>query len=135
MRFMIFVKANKESEQGVLPDEKILSAMSKYNEELSKAGVLLDLNGLHPSCKGMRVAFNGDKRTVIDGPFAESKELVAGYWLLQTKTREEVIEWIKRAPFQEGELEIRQVFELGDFPLTPEQKDSFDRVGSQLTKN
>src|SRR5262249_3700796 len=98
MRFMVIVKASKASEAGAMPDKKILEAMGKYNEELSKAGVLLDLSGLHPSSKGARVRFSGEKRTVIDGPFPETKELIAGYWLIQTKTKEEAIEWIKRAP-------------------------------------
>lgn len=121
MRFMMIVKANKDSEAGVLPDEKLLEAMGKYNEELQKAGVLLDLAGLQASSKGARVKFSGGKRTVIDGPFTEVKELIAGYWLIQTKSREEAIEWAKRvpAPFGEGadaEIEIRQLFEMEDFP-------------------
>ena len=117
MRFMVIVKANKESESGTLPDEKDLAAMGKFNEELVKAGVMLAGEGLQPSAKGVRITFgDGGKRTVVDGPFAETKELVAGYWLLQTKTREECIEWIKRAPFAAGEaVEIRQVFEADDF--------------------
>jgi hypothetical protein len=116
MRFMVIVKANKDSESGKMPEEKDLAAMFKFNEELVKAGVMLAGEGLHPSSKGVRITFNGSKRTVIDGPFAETKELVAGYWLLQTKTREEVIEWIKRAPFSAGEeVEIRQVHESEDF--------------------
>src|SRR6186997_1309588 len=110
MRFMVIVKATRDSEAGVLPDEKLLADMGKYNEELVKAGVMLAGEGLHPSSKGARVRFSGDKRTVIDGPFAETKELVAGYWLWQVKSKEEAIEWLKRAPFQEGEVEIRQVF-------------------------
>ena len=115
MRFMVLVKANKDSEAGVLPDEKILSAMGKFNEELVKAGVMLAGEGLQPSSKGARVRFEGNKKTVIDGPFAETKELVAGFWLWQVKSREEAIEWLKRAPFQEGEVESRQVFETADF--------------------
>ena len=114
MRVMILVKANKESEAGELPSEQILAAMGKYNEQLVKAGVMLAGEGLHPSSKGARVRFNGDKRTVIDGPFAETKELVAGFWLWQVKSREEAIEWLRRAPFQEGEVELRQVFETAD---------------------
>ena len=116
MRFMVIVKATKESEGGALPDEKDLAAMGKFNEELVKAGVMLAGEGLHPSSKGVRISFAGGKKTVIDGPFAETKELVAGYWLLQTKTKAEVVEWIKRAPFTAGEeVEIRQVFEAEDF--------------------
>lgn len=115
MRFMVIVKANKESEAGVLPDEKILSEMGKFNEEMVKAGVMLAGEGLQPSSKGARIRFDGAKRTVIDGPFAETKELVAGFWLIQVRSKEEAIEWMKRSPFQEGEIEIRQVFELEDF--------------------
>jgi len=119
MRFMILVKADKNSEAGVLPDEKLLVDMGKYNEELVKAGVLLAGEGLHPSSKGVRVRFSGGKRTVIDGPFAETKELVAGFWLIQVKSKEEAIEWVKRAPNPfpgtEAEIEIRQVFEEEDF--------------------
>ena len=115
MRFMVIVKANKDSEAGVLPDEKILKAMGKFNEELVKAGVMLAGEGLHPSSKGARVRFSGGKKTVVDGPFAETKELVAGYWLWQVKSRDEAIEWLKRAPFDDTEVEIRQVFEAADF--------------------
>jgi len=115
MRFMVIVKANEKSERGVLPDEKELTAMGKFNDELIKAGVMLAGEGLHPSSKGLRIRFEGNKKTVIDGPFAESKELIAGFWLVQVKSREEAIEWFKRAPFQEGELELRQVFEEADF--------------------
>ncbi len=115
MRFMVIVKANKDSEAGVLPDEKILREMGKFNEELVKAGVMLAGEGLHASSKGARVKFQGAKRTVIDGPFAETKELIAGFWLWQVKSKEEAIEWLKRAPFQEGEVEIRQVFETAEF--------------------
>jgi hypothetical protein len=116
MRFMVLVKANKESEAGVLPDEKILAAMGKYNEELVKAGVMLAGDGLQPSSKGARVRFEGKKRMVIDGPFSETKELVAGYWIWQCRSKEEAIEWLKRAPFDSGEeVEIRQVYELSDF--------------------
>src|SRR5687767_15036653 len=115
MRFMILVKANKDSEAGVLPDESMLTEMGKYNEELVKAGVMLAGEGLHASAKGARVRYNGSKRTVIDGPFTEAKELIAGFWLIQAKSKEEVIEWAKRVPFTEGEVEIRQVFELEDF--------------------
>src|SRR5213596_2724138 len=112
MRFMIIVKASKDSEAGVMPDEKLLAAMGKFNEELVKAGVMLAGEGLHPSSKGARVRFSGAKRTVIDGPFAETKELVAGFWLWEVKSLSEAIEWLKRAPFEDGfEVEIRQVFE------------------------
>ena len=119
MKFMMIVKASKESEAGIMPSEGLLSAMGKYNEELMKAGVLLDLAGLQPSSKGARIKFSGGKRTVIDGPFAETKELIAGYWIIQVKSREEAMEWAKRVPApqedQEGEIEIRQFFELDDF--------------------
>jgi hypothetical protein len=116
MRFMVLVKATKESEAGVLPDEKILGAMAKYNEELVKAGVMLAGDGLHPTSKGARVRFDGNKRTVIDGPFSEIEELVAGYWIWQCRSKEEAMEWLKRAPFDDGaEVEIRQVYEVEDF--------------------
>jgi hypothetical protein len=118
MRFMILVKADKKTEAGVLPDEKQLTEMGKYNEELVKAGVMLAGEGLHPSSKGARVKFSGDKRTVIDGPFTEAKELIAGYWLWQVKSKEDAIEWVKRCPNPTGaesEIEIRQVFEEEDF--------------------
>jgi hypothetical protein len=115
MRFMVIVKASKDSEAGVLPDQQILTEMGKFNEELVKAGVMLAGEGLHPTAKGARIRFEGKKRTVIDGPFSETKELVAGFWLWQVKSREEAIQWLKRAPFQEGEVEIRQIFEAEDF--------------------
>jgi len=120
MRFMMIVKASKDSEAGKMPSEELLSAMGKYNEELMKAGVLVDLTGLHPTSKGARIKFSGGKRAVVDGPFAETKELIAGYWIIQVKSKEEAIEWAKRAPapfgqHQDGEIEIRQVFELEDF--------------------
>ncbi|MFN3623674.1 MAG: YciI family protein [Hyphomicrobium sp.] len=118
MRFIVFVKATKDSEAGVMPSEELLGAMAKFNEEMIKAGVMLDGNGLQPSAKGARVRFSGDKRSVIDGPFAETKELVAGYWILQTKSLAECIEWIKRCPnphMEDSEIEIRQLFELEDF--------------------
>src|SRR5713226_622554 len=118
MRFMVILKADKNSEAGVLPDKKILTEMGKYNEELAKAGMMLAGEGLHPSSKGARVRFSGDKRTVVDGPFTESKELIAGYWLWQVKSMEEAIEWTKRMPNptgDESEVEIRQVFEADDF--------------------
>ncbi len=115
MRFMVLVKADKNSEAGVMPDEKLLTDMGNFNEELTKAGVMLAGEGLQPSSKGARVRFSGGKRTVIDGPFAETKELIAGFWLWQVKSKEEAIEWLKRAPFEDTEVEIRQVFETEDF--------------------
>src|SRR5881296_3374417 len=115
MRFMVIVKADKNSEAGILPDEKILAAMGKYNEELVKAGVMLAAEGLHASSKGARVKFSGNKRTVTDGPFTEAKELIAGFWLWQVKSKEEAIEWLKRAPFEDTEVEIRQVYETEEF--------------------
>jgi hypothetical protein len=131
---MILVKASKESEAGVMPDEKILTDMGKFNEELIKAGVMLAGEGLHPTSKGARVRFSGGKRTVIDGPFTETKELVAGYWLWQVKSKEEAIEWLKRAPFDGGaEVEIRQVFEPEDFgpAFTPELRAQEERLRAQ----
>jgi hypothetical protein len=117
MRFMMIVKANRDSEAGVLPRKEMLAAMGKYNEELAKAGVMLAGEGLQASSKGARITFSGSKRTVTDGPFTETKELVAGFWLIQVKSKEEAIEWAKRVPFKDGEvLEIRQVFEASDFP-------------------
>jgi hypothetical protein len=115
MRFMVIVKANKESEAGVLPSEKMLADMGKYNEQLVKAGVMLAGEGLHPSSDGARVRFSGGKTTVIDGPFAETKELVAGFWLWKVKSRQEAIEWLKKAPFEDGEVEIRQIYETEEF--------------------
>jgi hypothetical protein len=134
MRFMVIVKASKESEAGVLPSKELLTAMGKYNEELAKAGVLLAGEGLQPSSKGVRVRFSGGKRTVIDGPFAETKELIAGFWLWQVKSKEEAIEWLKRAPFDDGaEIEIRQVFEAEDFgaEFTPELREQEERIRAQ----
>jgi len=131
MRFMVIVKADKDSEAGVLPDQKILSAMGKYNEELVKAGVMLAGEGLKPTSKGVRIKFDGAKRTVTDGPFAETKELIAGFWLWQVKSKEEAIEWLKRAPFDGGtEIELRQVFEMEDFgpALTPELRQQEERT-------
>jgi hypothetical protein len=125
MRFMVIVKASKESEAGALPDRKILTEMGKYNEELSKAGVMLAGEGLHPTSKGKRVRFSGTQRTVIDGPFAETKELIAGFWLWSAKSMDEAVEWLKKAPFDGGtEVEIRQVFEAEDFgdAMTPEMR-------------
>jgi hypothetical protein len=136
MRFMILIKADKHSEAGEMPDEKLLTEMGKYNEELVKAGIMLAGEGLHPSSKGARVRFSGDKRTVIDGPFAESKELIAGFWLWQVKSKEEAIEWVKRCPSPmqgDTEIEIRQVFSTEDFgeALTPELREQEERLRAQ----
>jgi hypothetical protein len=133
---MILLKADKTTEAGVLPDEKLLAAMGKYNEELVKAGVLLAGEGLQPSSKGARVRFSGSKRTVVDGPFAETKELIAGFWIFQVKSKEEAIEWVKRCPNPlpgEAEIEIRQVFEAEDFgaELTPELREQEERIRAQ----
>jgi hypothetical protein len=135
MRFMVIVKGNKDSEAGVLPDEKILSSMMKYNEELAKAGVLLAAEGLHPSSKGARVRFDGSNRTVTDGPFTEAKELVAGFWLIQVKSKAEAIEWVKRIPFEQDEVELRQVFEAEDFDenMTPELKAREESLRKQVS--
>ena len=137
MRFMVIVKANKDSEAGVMPSEELLTEMGKFNEELVNAGVMLAGEGLHPSSKGARVVFSGDKRTVIDGPFAETKELVAGFWLWQVKSKKEAIEWAKRCPNptgEGGELEIRQVFEAEDFgeEFTPELREQDDRLRAEM---
>ena len=137
MRFMIIVKADKDSEAGIMPSEELLGAMMKYNEELVNAGVMLAGDGLHPSSKGARVRFDGDTRTVIDGPFAETKELVAGFWIFQVKSKEEAIKWIKRAPFDGGtEVEIRQVFEAEDFgaELTPELRDKQESLRADIER-
>jgi hypothetical protein len=139
MRFMMILKANKDSEAGKMPSEELLSAMGKYNEELLKAGVLLDLAGLQPSSKGSRIRFSGGKRTVVDGPFTESRELIAGYWIIQVKSREEALEWAKRAPNpygegQEGEIEVRQFFELDDFGPS-EAVNRAREMGKKLAKN
>ena len=136
MRFMILVKASEESEAGVMPSAEALTEMGKYNEELVKAGVMLAGEGLHPSSKGARVRFSGRKRSVIDGPFAESKELIAGFWLIQAKSLAEAIEWVKRVPFGKGpesEVEIRQVFEAEDFgeAFTPELREQEERLRAQ----
>ena len=138
MRFMLLVKADKDSEAGVMPSEELLTAMMKYNEELVKAGVLLAGEGLQPSSKGARVRFNGTKRTVIDGPFAETKELIAGFWLIQVKSKEEAIEWVKRCPNPmqgESEIEIRQVFDAADFgeAYTPELQAMEDKLRAQTS--
>jgi hypothetical protein len=124
MRFMMLVKANEESEAGVLPSKEALAEMGQFNEELLKAGVMLAGEGLQASSKGARVKYSGDKRTVIDGPFTEAKELIAGYWLIQVRSKDEAVEWASRVPFRDGEVEIRQVFEVSDFPtesFSPEQ--------------
>jgi len=141
MRFMVIVKATDDSEKGVLPSEKLLADMGKFNEELVKAGVMLAGEGLHPSSKGARVKFSGTKRTVIDGPFSETKELIAGYWLFQVKSLAEAIEWVKRTPNPspkgESEIEIRQVFEADDFgaEFTPELRQQEERILKQATAN
>ena len=141
MRFMVIVKADRNSEAGVLPDQKLLADMGKYNEELVKAGVMLAGEGLQPSSKGKRVRFSGSKRTVIDGPFAETKELVAGFWIFQTKSIDEAVEWVKRAPNPfpgtESEIEIRQVFETEDFgaELTPELRKQEERIRAKAEAN
>jgi hypothetical protein len=134
MRFMVIVKADKNSEAGVMPSREILTAMGKFNEELVKAGVMLAGEGLHPTSKGKRVRFSGGKHTVIDGPFTESKELIAGFWLWQVRSMEEAVEWLKRSPFDGGtEIEIRQVFEADDFgaELTPELREQEARLRKQ----
>ncbi|MFY4727804.1 YciI family protein [Nitrospira sp. BLG_2] len=139
MRFMVIVKATKESEAGVMPSTQLLSEMGKFNEELVKAGVMLAGEGLQPSSKGARVRFSGKTRTVIDGPFAETKELIAGYWLWQVKSKEEAIEWVKRCPNPmpgESEIEIRQIFEADDFgaEFTPELREQEERLRAETTK-
>ena len=140
MRFMVMVKANQDSEAGVMPSETLLAEMGKFNEELVKAGVLLAAEGLQPTSKGARVKFSGSKRSVIDGPFAESKELIAGFWLWQVKSMEEAIEWVKLCPnpFEgESEIEIRQVFEAEDFgaEFTPELRGQEERIRAQMATN
>ena len=139
MRFMVMVKATKDSEAGVMPSTELLTEMGKYNEELVKAGVMLAGEGLHPSSRGARVRFNGKERTVVDGPFAETKELVAGFWILQCRSKDEVIEWIKRCPNPmpgESEIEIRQIFEAEDFgdALTPDLREQEQRLRAQAKK-
>ena len=142
MRFMVIVKATKDTEAGVMPSKELLAAMGNYNEELVKAGVMLAGEGLHPSSKGARVRFSGDKRTVIDGPFSETKELVAGFWLWQVRSLAEAIEWVKRCPNpmgenEEAEIEIRQVFEAEDFgeEYTPELREQEERLRAQIADN
>src|SRR2546423_11338602 len=140
MRVMVLIKANKDSEAGIMPDEKLLTDMGKFNEELVKAGVMLAGEGLHPSSKGARVKFVGGKRTVIDGPFPETKELIAGFWLWQVKSLEEAVEWVKRCPNPfpdtESEVEIRQIFEAQDFgaEFTPELREQEDRLRAKIEK-
>jgi hypothetical protein len=139
MKFMVIVKASKASEAGEMPSEQLLAAMGKYNEDLAKAGIMLAGEGLHPSSKGVRVRFSGSKRTVIDGPFAETKELIAGFWLWQVRSREEAVEWLKRCPNphdEDTEVEMRQVFEASDFgaEFTPELRAQEERVRAQIEK-
>jgi len=141
MRFMVIVKASKDSEAGKMPSQQLLADMGKYNEELVKAGIMQAGEGLHPSSKGARVRFAGDKRTVTDGPFAETKELVAGFWLWQCKSKAEAIEWVKRCPNPmpgtEAEIEIRQIFDAADFgeALTPEARERAERLGAEMARN
>lgn len=135
MRVMVIVKANEDSEAGVLPDQKILTEMGKYNEELVNAGIMLAGEGLHPSSKGKRVKFSGEQRIVTDGPFAETKELIAGFWLWKVKSMDEAIEWLKRAPFDGGtEIEVRQIFEAEDFggEFTPELREQEERLRARI---
>jgi hypothetical protein len=138
---MIIVKASQDSEAGVMPSKELMTAMGNYNEELTKAGILIDCDGLQPSSKGARVRFSGDQRTVIDGPFAETKELIAGYWIWQVKSKQEAIEWVKRCPNPmpgtDAEIEIRQVFEAEDFgdEFTPELREQEERVRAQMNKH
>ncbi len=137
MRYMVIVKASEDSEKGVMPTEQELAEMGAYNEELVKAGIMLAGEGLHPSSKGARVRFDEDgKATVVDGPFAETKELVAGFWILQVSSREEVLQWVKKAPFRDGEVEVRQVFENEDFgdALTPELREQEDRLRTTVAE-
>ncbi len=139
MRFMVMVKASKDSEAGKMPTQELLEAMGKYNEQLAKAGILLAGEGLHPSSKGARVRFSGSKRTVVDGPFTETKELVAGFWLWQVKSKEEALEWVKRCPNPmptDSEIEIRQVFEAEDFgeALTPALREKEERIFREAAK-
>ncbi|MCP2227033.1 MULTISPECIES: YciI family protein [Pseudomonas] len=140
MRFMIIVKASPDSEAGVLPTEELMTAMGNYNEELTKAGILIDCDGLQPSSKGARVRFSGEKRTVIDGPFAETKELIAGYWIWEVKSKEEAIEWVKRCPNPmpgtEAEIEIRPIYGAEDFgeEFTPQLREQEERIREQMKK-
>jgi hypothetical protein len=137
MRFMVIVKAGEESEQGAMPSEQELAEMGQYNEQLVKAGILLAGDGLHPSSKGARVRFDADSNaTVVDGPFAETKELIAGFWILQVSSREEVLEWVERAPFRDTEIEVRQVFDTDDFgdALTPELREAEERLRATVAE-
>ncbi|MEO9255212.1 MAG: YciI family protein [Tepidiformaceae bacterium] len=136
MRFMVLVKASDETEAGIMPTEKDLTDMGAFNEELVKAGIMLAGEGLQPSSKGARIRFNGGKPTIIDGPFAEAKELIAGFWILQVKSKQELLEWMKRAPFVDGEIEVRQVFEADDFGenLTPELRAAEERIRAESAK-
>ncbi|WP_064118268.1 YciI family protein [Pseudomonas fluorescens] len=140
MRFMILVKATVDSEAGIMPSEELITAMGNFNEELVKAGILIDCDGLHPSSKGARVRFSGDKRTVIDGPFIETKELVAGYWIWEVESKEEAIEWVKRCPNPmrgDSEIEIRQIFSAEDFgdEFTPEAREQEERIREMVKKS
>jgi hypothetical protein len=137
LRFMLLVPASEESEAGVMPSAELLAEMGRYNEELANAGVMLAGEGLHPTSKGARVRFSGAERTVVDGPFTEAKELIAGYWVIQAKSLDEAIEWVKRAPFRESHVEIRQVFEADDFgeELTPELREQEERLRAQAAEN
>lgn len=138
MRFMVLVPASEQSESGVMPTQEELAAMGKYNEELAKAGVMLAGEGLHPTSKGARIRFSGDKPTVVDGPFTEAKELIAGFWLINVKSKDEAVEWIKRAPFSgDVEIEIRQIFEADDFgdAFTPELREQEERLQAQAAQN
>jgi hypothetical protein len=134
MRVMVIVKADKDSEAGVMPSERLLTDMGNFNEQLVKAGIMLAGEGLHPSSKGKRVRFDGPKRTVIDGPFAETKELIAGYWVWQVKSIDEAVDWLKRAPFDKTEVEVRPIFEADDFgaELTPELREREERLRAQV---
>jgi hypothetical protein len=134
MRFMVLVKANADSEAGVMPTEEMLAEMGRYNEELAAAGVMLAGEGLHPSSKGVRVHFDGAGRTVVDGPFAEAKELIAGFWMIQARSLAEAVEWVKRAPFRESHVEVRQVFEAEDFgdEFTPELREQEERIRADI---
>ena len=134
MRVMVLIKADKNSEAGVMPSEKLLTEMGQFNEELAKAGIMLAGEGFHPSSKGKRVRFSGSNRTVIDGPFAETKELIAGFWILQVSSHEEVLEWVRKAPFRDGEVEVRRVAEAEDFgdAFTPELREQEDRIRADI---
>ena len=136
MRFMILVKASKQSEAGMMPSDQMLTKIGKFNEDLANAGVLLAGEGLHPSSKGTRVKFSGDQRIVTDGPFAGTKDLIAGFWIWQVKSKDEAIQWLKRAPFDDTEVEIRQVFEAEDFgaELTPELREQEERLRKQVAE-